>query len=156
MKRTLWILPAIIAILLSFSTLHQAEGHCQVPCGIYDDAARVAAMQEHAVSIAKAMPEINALLTQGTPVAFNQSTRWVIEKDRSVTAIQKIVADYFLTQRVKFAGESSPDRKKYLEQLEAFHGILVAAMRCRSTTDPVVAQSLEASIARIAPWYKNE
>ena len=147
---TLLVVPVLA---LSLCLIESARGHCQVPCGIYDDHARVVSLKENAASIAKAMPEINAKLTQGTPQSFNQATRWVIEKDRSATAIQDIVSEYFLTQRVKSVTEDGPARDTYLSQLEAFHGILVAAMKCRSTTDPLAAKKLTEAIEQIEHWY---
>ena len=38
--------------------MRQASLHCQVPCGIYDDARRFKEMQEDARSVAKAVAEI--------------------------------------------------------------------------------------------------
>lgn len=45
--------------------------HCQVPCGIFDDPARVEALKEDAATVRKAMVQIAELGT-GTPLAVNQ------------------------------------------------------------------------------------
>ena len=43
------------------------RGHCQVPCGIFDDPVRVELMKEDAATVRKAMIQINELA--GTPSA---------------------------------------------------------------------------------------
>jgi nickel superoxide dismutase len=149
------------ALLIGLSALlanTSADAHCQIPCGIYDDGARISEMREDATSIRKAMSEIsstidnNPTMSDGTVVAFNQATRWVIEKDRSATAIQDIAADYFLTQRVKAAeGEA---RAAYVEQLEGFHAVMVAAMKCKQQVDTKAVDSLDAAINSVAKWYE--
>ena len=49
--------------------------HCQVPCGIFDDGARVAALKEDAATIRKAMVQINELSAEPGPLALNQVRR---------------------------------------------------------------------------------
>lgn len=143
------------ALLIGLSALianTSADAHCQIPCGIYDDGARISEMREDATSIRKAVSEISSTMGDGTVVAFNQATRWVIEKDRSATAIQDIAADYFLTQRVKAAeGEA---RAAYVEQLEGFHAVMVAAMKCKQQVDTKAVDSLDAAINSVAKWYE--
>lgn len=143
------------ALLIGLSALltnTSADAHCQIPCGIYDDGARISEMRENAISIRKAVSEISSTMGDGTVVAFNQATRWVIEKDRSATAIQEIAADYFLTQRVKAAeGEA---RAAYVEQLEGFHAVMVAAMKCKQQVNAKAVDSLDAAINTVAKWYE--
>ena len=45
------------------STLH---AHCQVPCGIYDDALRIVQIKEDVTTIWKAMKQINDLSKNGS------------------------------------------------------------------------------------------
>ncbi len=52
-----------------------ARWHCQVPCGIFDDGARVAALKEDAATIRKAMVQINELSAEPGPLALNQVRR---------------------------------------------------------------------------------
>ena len=153
MVRTFLVVSFALLIGLSgLLTNTSADAHCQVPCGIYDDDARISAMRENATSIRKAMTEISTTMGAGTVVAFNQATRWVIEKDRSATAIQEIAADYFLTQRVKAAeGEA---RAAYVEQLEGFHAVMVTAMKCKQQVDAKTADALDAAINSVAKWYE--
>ena len=49
----------IIGLLLSVSYIF---GHCQVPCGIYDDARRILEIEEDVKTIEKAMVNIESIL----------------------------------------------------------------------------------------------
>ncbi len=144
---------ATALLALSVLSSDSADAHCQVPCGIYDDGARFAAMREDAESIRKAMVEIAAQRSAGTAASFNQATRWVLEKERSAADIQEITAAYFLTQRVKPADAGSGDHAVYVEQLEAFHAVLIGAMKCKQQIDPKTADALDAAIDRAATVY---
>lgn len=55
----------------SLARLGAVRTHCQVPCGIFDDPARVTALKEDAATVRKAMVQINELGT-ATPLALNQ------------------------------------------------------------------------------------
>ena len=129
-------------------------GHCEVPCGIYDDPARIARMQEDVTSIRKAMDQMAHEHASGTLQGFNQATRWVIEKGRAADDIQEIASVYFLTQRIKaVAPAESIEYGTYLAQLRGFHAVMVAAMKCKQQTDPAAADALEAAVAHVAQWY---
>merc|ERR1712144_151224 len=52
-------------------------GHCQVPCGIFDDPKLVAEVNEACATIRKAMVQINELSAAMSALNFNQMTRWV-------------------------------------------------------------------------------
>ncbi|HJO16308.1 MAG TPA: superoxide dismutase [Ni] [Phycisphaerales bacterium] len=146
---------ASVAIAGPALLLPAASGHCQIPCGIYDDAARIDAMQEHATSIRKAMGQVGTLHRAGTLESFNQSVRWTMEKDRSATEIQEIASSYFLTQRVKAADPESPQYAQYVAELQGFHAVLVAAMKCKQQVNTKRVDELDAAIANIAQWYKE-
>jgi len=51
---------ALLMLLGACLLTVEASAHCQVPCGIYDDHARIHAMQEDASTIAKAVKKLNA------------------------------------------------------------------------------------------------
>lgn len=106
--------------------------HCQVPCGIYGDRVRIDLLMEDAATIEKAMGEIAKPET-----VVNQAVRWVVTKDQHAAAIQDQVASYWLAQRVKplAADASEADRAAYHKRLELLHGITVAAMKCKQTTE---------------------
>ena len=80
-----------------------AVAHCQVPCGIYDDHARITAMLEDTTTIAKALDQINELVGKQDLQSFNQATRWVMTKEQHAERIQTTIAQYYLAQRVKAA-----------------------------------------------------
>ena len=104
--------------------------HCQVPCGIYDDAARIIQIKEDFETIQKSISKINSLSDNSDPLTFNQINRWIITKENHASNIQKIISEYFLTQRIKVEGN-----EKYVNQLTSLHEILVTAMKCKQTVN---------------------
>lgn len=120
---------ALITLLLCAVSLN-VMAHCQIPCGIYDDAARIAEMKEHVTTIEKSMNEI-AKLSADTPQNVNQLVRWVNNKESHADQLVEIVTAYFLTQRIK---ASEPD-EKYTAELKLLHGMMVTAMKSKQTVD---------------------
>ena len=106
--------------------------HCQVPCGIYNDAARIIQIQEDFSTIQKAMTKIKELSQQQDATSMNQLTRWIMTKEEHASKIQKVVSDYFLTQRIKAKTEGS-EFDTYVKQTTTLHQILVSAMKCKQT-----------------------
>ena len=90
------------------STLHLVlrlrGGHCQVPCGIFDDPKTVAEVQEAAATVRKAIAQINELHTKGDAQSFNQMVRWVNTKEEHCKNIITTISEYCLCQRVKPVG----------------------------------------------------
>jgi nickel superoxide dismutase len=122
--KCLWMVLTLAAVLFP-GTLY---AHCEVPCGIYGDEARVTTISEHIQTIEKAMTQISELETK-TPVNNNQLVRWVMTKEAHAEKIQHIVSQYFMTQRVK------PGEEKTAAMLEVLHKMLVVAMTCKQSTD---------------------
>lgn len=120
----------ILFLLLQGSLL----AHCQVPCGIYNDAARIVQIQEDFSTIQKAMNKIKELSEQQDATSMNQMTRWILTKEEHASKIQKVVSDYFLTQRIKVKTEG-PEYDLYVKQTISLHQILVSAMKCKQTVD---------------------
>ena len=120
----------ILFLLLQGSLL----AHCQVPCGIYNDAARIVQIQEDFSTIQKAMNKIKELSEQQDATSMNQMTRWILTKEEHASKIQKVVSDYFLTQRIKEKTEG-PEYDLYVKQTISLHQILVSAMKCKQTVD---------------------
>ena len=108
--------------------------HCQVPCGIYNDVARIIQIQEDFSTIQKAMTKIKELSQQQDATSMNQLTRWIITKEDHASKIQKVVSEYFLTQRIKAKTEGS-EFDTYVKQTTTLHQILVSAMKCKQTVD---------------------
>ena len=127
------------------------NAHCQVPCGIYSDDTVLIDLQTHQKTIAKAMNQINELSKDAAKNA-NQISRWVTNKEEHATKIQDTMTQYFLAQRVKLA-ESESNKDTYLNKLSLIHQIIVHAMKCKQTTDPVNAQGLHDAIAAFTKVY---
>ncbi len=105
-----------------------AFAHCEIPCGIYDDQARINMILEDITTIEKSMVQINTISKEKAP-NFNQLVRWVMNKEEHATKIQTIVSEYFLTQRIK------PDAKDYHQKLSLLQQMLVHSMKCKQTAD---------------------
>ena len=103
------------------------SAHCQIPCGIYDDASRIILIKENFQTIKKSMDQIERLSDLSDPLSKNQTTRWIFTKESHAQDIQDIISEYFLTQRIK---ESD---KEYTKKLEHLHKLLVIAMKCKQT-----------------------
>lgn len=104
--------------------------HCQIPCGIYDDALRIVQIKEDFKTIKKAMGIITQLSEESDPLSNNQLNRWIKAKEQHASNIQKTTSEYFLTQRVK-----ADKSKKNIDLITMLHGILVATMKCKQTVD---------------------
>jgi nickel superoxide dismutase len=138
---------AYLTLFLSF--LNISFGHCQVPCGVYGDTARFTQMLEDQTTIAKAIAQINDLADKKDAQSANQLSRWVTTKEDHAAKIQKIIAEYFLTQRIK----SSSD--KYDALLKSAHGVMVAAMKCKQGVDAKNADSLKSAIESFQSVYEK-
>ena len=124
--------------LLAFAPT--AGAHCQIPCGIYDDDNVIAGMHTDWVTIEKSAKQIPLLMENPTENA-NQIARWITNKEAHCQSIQDIVARYFLAQRVKLPAADA-DKKAYLEKLALCHRVIVAAMKCKQSTDPKAVATL--------------
>jgi nickel superoxide dismutase len=104
------------------------SAHCEIPCGIYDDQARINMILEHITTIEKSMKQIQNLEKEKSP-NFKQMVRWIMNKEHHATEIQTLVAQYFMTQRIK------PGVKDYHQKLALLQQMLVFSMKCKQTTD---------------------
>ncbi len=130
-----------------FTAAPRAAAHCQVPCGIYDDHARVAAMLEDAATVEKAVAQLADLAGKTDPQSLNQVTRWVVNKESHAQKVIATISDYFLTQRVK------PDADDYAERLAKHHAVILAAMKAKQSASAENAAALKAAIEGIADYY---
>ena len=85
-------LMSFVFILALSSNLY---GHCQVPCGIYDDAVRIVQIEEDIATIRKSMSMIKGLSGKSDAQSLNQMIRWVNTKEDHATKIQDTVSSYF-------------------------------------------------------------
>ena len=125
----------VFAASILFAMVSFVAAHCEVPCGIYDDEMRINMIGEHINTIEKAMAQVADLQTK-SPVDYNQVTRWIMTKEQHANELQKIVTQYFMTQRVP------PGDKDYMKKMSLLHKMLVAAMKCKQTTDPAHTKEL--------------
>ncbi len=123
------------------------HAHCQIPCGIYDDHARVKAMLEDAVTVEKSAGLIAELAGKKDAQSKNQLVRWVMNKEEHAQKIISTMSDYFLTQRVKLA------QKDYAERLQKHHAVIIAAMKAKQNADVKYAGQLIKSIEAISSYY---
>jgi len=146
-------LSAVAAAVLGFA--HQAAGHCQVPCGIYGDQMRFERMLEDQTTVAKAMAQINELSGKSDALSHNQLARWVVNKEEHATNTQRIIADYFMAQRIK-PGADKEAMARYLKQLTAAHKVMQAAMKAKQTVDSADAEALKQAIFDFYEAYEGK
>ena len=126
-----------------------------MPCGIFDDPAMVAEIKQHAETIRKAMVQSSELHTGGPDAqAMNQMIRWVMAKEDHCKKIIATVSEYGLCQRVK--KEVFKDDKDYVEALKAHHAVMQAAMKCKQSVDPAMADALDHAIGDFGKMYTKE
>lgn len=130
-----------------FTATQTAEAHCQVPCGIYNDSARVESMLEDAATVTKATKMLSELADKTDAQSINQSTRWVLNKEKHAQSIIDTISDYYLTQRVK------PSQSDYTERLVKHHAVILAAMKAKQNADTKYATALAESIEALSAYY---
>ena len=139
------ILPALFGMLLLLCSA-PAFGHCEIPCGIYDDPLRIQLLREHITTIEKSMTMIEALEKSVSHHA-HQIIRWVSNKEDHANKFQEIVSQYFMTQRV------TPESKEYAKQIQALHEMLIVAMKCKQTTDLAHVEKLKGLVTEFEKLY---
>ncbi len=129
-----------------------AFAHCEIPCGIYDDSARVSLLSEHITTIEKSMNQIRELGAAPEP-NHNQLARWVMNKEDHANQLQEIVSQYFLTQRIKPVEAGAEGYDQYRSQVALLHQMLVYAMKCKQTTDQANIDKLRELVKTFAAGY---
>ena len=141
------LLTALAIIGFVFALSNTAYAHCQIPCGIYDDHARLEQMLEDSATIMKAAKLIADLSGKADAQSQNQVIRWVMNKERHAQNVISTISDYFLTQRVKSS------QKDYVERLKKHHAVIVAAMKAKQNADEKHALALRKSIEDLVQYY---
>lgn len=145
------VVSAAVAVCMLVGS--SAFAHCEVPCGIYDAAARCEAIAEHVTTIEKASKQI-AALSKEKDRNDNQIVRWVANKEKHATEIQQIVSQYFLTQRIKPVAESDAAAYgKYVQKLRLLHEMLISAMKAKQSTDLTHVAKLRELLAGFRTAY---
>ena len=122
----------------------------KVPCGVYTDQLRFDQMAEDQSTIEKASKLITELSGKSDAQSKQQLTRWVATKESHASKIQKIIAEYFLTQRIKSSS------KNYEKQLKGAHAVMVAAMKCKQNLDAETSKNLKSSILNFHKAYEGK
>ena len=136
----------VLGLFVMLGTVTLAFAHCEIPCGIYDDHARIHMIEENITTIEKSMKSIRELQA-AKPTNNNQLVRWVMNKEKHADAIQEIVTQYFMTQRIK------PDTKDYDKKLGLLHKMLISAMKCKQTTDIAHVNTLRSLLTQFQAIY---
>ena len=152
MKRSLQAFLALVWIAISSG---YALAHCEVPCGIYADQRRFEHMLEDQQTIAKAIAQIDDLAGKTDPQSVNQVVRWINTKETHATNTQHTIAQYFMTQRIK-PGTDAASKAAYEKKLTAAHAVMVAAMKCKQSTDSATAGALRKSILDFYRAYEGK
>ncbi len=127
-----------------------AHSHCQLPCGIYDDHARVHSMLEDADTIQKTVILIKDNSGKNDPQSNNQLVRSIANKESHAQSIIETISDYFLTQRVK------PSQDDYAERLKKHHAVIIASMKAKQNSDLQHVDDLKATIVELEEYYPKQ
>ncbi len=144
---------ASVAVVIVTSP-RPALTHCQMPCGIYDDTARVQALREDVATIEKAVTSITELAGKTDAQSINQATRWINAKEDHASAIITTIAEYFLTQRVKPVVPGEKSRDSCLKSLSDHHAVMVVAMKVKQNVDPKLVASLKDAVDALEKYYE--
>lgn len=136
---------AVAVLMLGASSVAQA--HCQIPCGIYDDHARVKAVLEDVATTEKAVNVMTDLVGKTDIQSQNQMVRWVYNKEKHAQNVIDTISDYFLTQRVKSSQED------YEARLVKHHAVIVAAMKVKQNANVETVEALHDAVVALAPYY---
>mmetsp|Transcript_69517 Transcript_69517/g.145193 ORF Transcript_69517/g.145193 Transcript_69517/m.145193 type:complete len:210 (-) Transcript_69517:349-978(-) len=142
------------------STLHLVlrlrGGHCQVPCGIFDDPKLVTELLEAVATVKKAMVQINELSANMNALNINQMTRWINTKEEHASKIITLVSEYCLCQRVKPVSDPKTPFKSeadFVSALQSHHEVMLKAVKCKQTVDPANADALESAVKEMGKMY---
>jgi nickel superoxide dismutase len=148
------IAAVVVVSLAGFSVI--VYSHCQIPCGIYDDAARLSMIAEHTGTIEKSMKQITELSAQNKP-NMNQIVRWVGNKDAHADELSEIVTYYFMAQRIKPVDKADTVAyEQYLKKLTLLHEMLVYSMKAKQTTELGNVEKLRTLLAEFRAAYLGQ
>jgi len=148
-----YILFGVIVSAVLFGSL--AYSHCQIPCGIYDDPARLDEIAEHITTIEKSMNEIMELSKEPAKNA-NQLIRWVINKEEHADEISHVVTYYFMAQRIKLPAEGDAKAQDdYVKKLTLLHEMLIYSMKAKQTTDLANVEKLRSLLKEFREVYSG-
>ena len=140
-------------LLLAVFFTSMVYSHCQIPCGIYGDAARFDMIAENITTIEKSMKQISQLSKEDKP-NMNRIVRWVANKEKHADELSHIVTYYFMAQRVKPVDKTkSNDYEEYIRKLTLLHKMLVYSMKAKQTTDLSNVEKLRSLLTEFQTAY---
>ena len=142
----------IIYCLLNLSLIF---AHCQVPCGIYDDARIIIEIEEHIRTIDKAMNNIIELTSRNKNNAqeMNQLVRWINTKEEHAQKIQNILMEYFLAQRIKPKKLNEDGFTQYVNLTTICQNIIFTSMKIKQSVDLLHLEELKILIDDLVKLY---
>ena len=147
----------ITSILFFAFTLNYLFPHCQVPCGIYDDAARIVTIHEDIKTIRKSIKKINELsYGETSSQSMNQLVRWVNTKEEHAQHIQDVILNYFLAQRIKPKEKGETEYKKYVSLTTTCQKIIFHAMKSKQNSDVSQLDPLKRQINTLTDTYFDD
>ena len=151
---------ALTALAAGVTLVNQSatptEAHCQVPCGIFDESARIQALYEDATTIEKAMRQMNGLAGNTDALSQQQFVRWTHTKEEHAARVITVTSEYFLTQKLKPVAPDAQGYDDYLQALALHHELLIAAMKSKQTTDTAAADRLRDAIHGIEHVWSDD
>lgn len=133
-----WIIETLLLLSLLALFALQVFSHCEIPCGIYDDEARIKMIEENIATVEKSMKQIVELSNpqeKQNGHSLNQIVRWVQNKEKHADDIIHIVTQYFMTQRVKPVSRDSENYAGYVKKLTLLHEMMFYTMKSKQTTE---------------------
>ena len=145
----------IIYCIISISYLF---AHCQVPCGIYDDARIIIEIEEHIQTINKAMDNILSITSKNEQTAqeMNQLVRWINTKEEHAQKIQSTLMEYFLAQRIKPKESSEDGYSQYVDLTTLCQNIIYTAMKTKQTVELLHLEELKMLIDDLVKLYFDD
>lgn len=149
MRKAMYPRLSMLIILSMLGIGATVYAHCQIPCGIYDDPARITAMAEHITTIEKSIKQIN-----GPGTSTNQSVRWVMNKEKHADELANIITYYFMAQRIKPSAQAdSAAYAKYIKELTLLHELLQTSMKAKQTADLAQVTKLKSLLHDFSDSY---
>ena len=132
--------------------------HCQVPCGIYDDARKVIEIEENIKTINKAMNNILTITSNNEQTAhkMNQLVRWINTKEQHAQQIQNTLMEYFLAQRIKPKKSSDDGYSQYVNLTTLCQNIIFIAMKTKQTVDLLYLEELSTLLDKLEKIYFDD
>ena len=142
----------LLAAVITLSATALLYAHCEIPCGIYQDALRTAQLYEDIATIEKCVTEIKRLSAE-KEINYNQLVRWINNKDLHAQKIQDTVCTYFMLQRIAPLNQDDPGYVAYVARLTLLHRLLVDAMKAKQNVDPAIPARMRATLKAFEQAY---